>query len=115
MNKSDIQDLIMGAAVVGLGYVLFSQFKPGAKAGQVAATGGMSPILGGQIGTSYNPMLGAPYDQNTALGSFGLAGLLSGATSDWSYGGTDYLSSITNPQITGNGGKDSIFVKGWWN
>lgn len=109
MNKQDIQDLIMGAAVVGLGYVLYKQFKT------KALTTGLSPILGGQITPSYNPMYGAPYDQNTALGSFGLAGLLSGTTSDWSYGGTDYLASITNPQITGNGGKDSIVVKGWWN
>ena len=115
MNKSDIQDLIMGAAVVGLGYVLYSQFKPGARASNGAAIGGLSPILGGQITPTYNPMYGAPYDQNTVHGSFHLADLLSGTTSDWSYGGTDYLSSITNPMLNGNGGKDSIVIKGWWN
>lgn len=109
MNKQDIQDVIMGAAVVGLGYVLYKQFKT------KTLTTGLAPILGGQIGTSYNPMQGAPYDQNTALGSFGLAGLLSGTTNDWTYGGKDYLSSITSPAITGNGGKDSVYVKGWWN
>ena len=114
MNKQDIQDLIMGAAVVGLGYVLYTQFKPGAKT-TGAAIGGMSPILGGKIGPYYDPMYGAPYDQNTVGGSFSLAGLLSGTSNDWTYGGTDYLSSITNPQITGNGGKDSVYVKGWWN
>jgi len=40
---------------------------------------------------------------------------VSGTTNDWTYGGKDYLSSITSPAITGNGGKDSIYVKGWWN
>ncbi|WP_300752655.1 hypothetical protein [Janthinobacterium sp.] len=111
MKKQDIQDLIMGAAVVGLGYVLYKQFRPGAAVGGSS----LSPILGGQITSSYNPMYGAPYDQNTVLGQFGLAGLLNGTTSDWTYGGKDYLAGITNPQLTGNGGKDSIFVKGWWN
>ncbi|MEG1054868.1 MAG: hypothetical protein RR376_03435 [Janthinobacterium sp.] len=91
----------MGVAVVALGYALYTQFKPGKTAS--GGAGALSPILNGQIGTSYNPMQGAPYDQNTALGSFGLAGLLSGTTNDWS------------PAITGNGGKDSIYVKGWWN
>ncbi|MEG0885145.1 MAG: hypothetical protein RSH52_28295, partial [Janthinobacterium sp.] len=88
----------MGVAVVALGYALYTQFKPGKTAS--GGAGALSPILNGQIGTSYNPMQGAPYDQNTALGSFGLAGLLSGTTNDWS------------PAITGNGGKDSIYVKG---
>ncbi len=114
MNKQDIQDLIMGAAVVGLGYVLYSQFKPGAKAGQGAAIGGLSPILGGQIAPTYNPMYGAPYDPNTVHGSFGLAGLLNGTTNDWTYGGKDYLSSITSPLLGGTQ-KDSIVIKGWWN
>ena len=113
MNKNDIQDLVMGVAVVALGYVMYTQFKPGKVAG--GAAGALSPSLNGQIGTSYNPMQGATYDQNTALGSFGLAGLLSGTTNDWTYGGKDYLSSITSPAITGNGGKDSVYVKGWWN
>lgn len=114
MNKQDIQDLVMGAAVVGLGYVLYKQFKPGA-AMTGTGTGTLSPILGGQITPTYNPMYGAPYDPNTVSGQFGLAGLLSGTTNEWTYGGKDYLGSITNPQLTGNGGKDSIFVKGWWN
>ena len=108
MNKSDIQDLVMGAAVVALGHVLYTQFKPG------KVKGALSPILGGQIGTSYNPMQGAPYDQNTALGSFGLAGLLSGTTNDWTYGGKDYLSTITSPRLGGTQ-PDSIVVNGWWN
>ncbi|OHV95926.1 hypothetical protein AKG95_13685 [Janthinobacterium lividum] len=89
MNKNDIQDLVMGVAFVALGYAMYTQFKPGKTAG--GAMGALSPILNGQIGTSYNPMQGAPYDQNTALGSFGLAGLLSGTTNDWTYGGKDYL------------------------
>nr|WP_314606068.1 hypothetical protein [uncultured Janthinobacterium sp.] len=100
----------MGAALALTGYIVYLQFKPGK-----AASGALSPILNGQIGTGYNPMQGAPYDQGTALGSFGLAGLLSGTTNDWTYGGKDYLSSITSPAITGNGGKDSVYVKGWWN
>ena len=108
MNKNDIQDLVMGVAVVALGYALYTQFKPG------KAKGALSPILNGQIGTSYNPMQGAPYDQNTALGSFGLAGLLSGTTNDWTYGGKDYLSTITSPRLGGTQ-PDSIVVKGWWN
>lgn len=108
MNKQDIQDVIMGAAVVGLGYVLYKQFKT------KTLTTGLAPILGGQIGTSYNPMQGAPYDQNTALGSFGLAELLSGTTNDWTYGGKDYLSTITSPRLGGTQ-PDSIVVKGWWN
>ena len=112
MNKNDIQDLVMGVAVVALGYALYTQFKPGKTAG--GAMGALSPILNGQIGTSYNPMQGAPYDQNTALGSFGLAGLLSGTTNDWTYDGKDYLSTITSPRLGGTQ-PDSIVVKGWWN
>ena len=112
MNKNDIQDLVMGVAVVALGYALYAQFKPGKTAG--GGAGALSPILNGQIGTSYNPMQGAPYDQNTALGSFGLAGLLSGTTNDWTYGGKDYLSTITSQRLGGTQ-PDSIVVKGRWN
>ena len=50
MNKNDIQDLVMGVAVVALGYVMYTQFKPGKVAG--GAAGALSPILNGQIGTS---------------------------------------------------------------
>lgn len=109
MNKNDIQDLVMGVAVVALGYVLYTQLKNG------KVRSGQSPILGGKIGPTYDPMQGAPYDKNTAMGSFGMAGLLSGTTNEWTYGGTDYLASLTNTTIAGSGGKDSIYVKGWWN
>ena len=37
MNKNDIQDLVMGVAVVALGYALYTQFKPGKTVGGAGA------------------------------------------------------------------------------
>lgn len=101
----------MGAAVVVVGFMLYRQFKPGA-----AGTSALQPIVGGQITPTYDPMFGAPYNADTVAGRIGLADLWTGINKNTLSGtGYDYLGSITNPQLTGNGGHDSIFVKGWWN
>ena len=112
MNKQDIQDLVMGAAVVAVGFILYKQFKrPAATAGS-----GLAPFVNDQVTSYYDPTLGAPYNTESVAGRMGLADLWSGINQN-SYSGTgyDYLGSITNPQLTGNGGHDSIYVKGWWN
>lgn len=113
MNKQDIQDLVMGAAVVAVGFILYKQFKsPGAGTGS-GVVGGV--MVGGQVGGSYDPTLGSPYNPETVAGRMGLADLWAGiSNTDWLGGGTDYLGGITSPLL---GGKqpDSIVVKGWWN
>lgn len=115
MKKQDIQDLMMGAAVVAVGFILYKQFKSpaagvGAAGGAVAGT-----IVGGQVGSSYDPMLGAPYNPETVAGRMGLADLWAGINNtSWLGGGKDYLSTISSP-LLGGSQPDSIVVKGWWN
>ena len=48
MKKQDIQDLMMGAAVVVVGFMLYKQFKPGAS-GTAGTAGALQPIVGGQV------------------------------------------------------------------
>lgn len=100
MNKSDIQDLIMGAAVVAVGFILYKQFKTPAAGAGSGIVGGV--MVGGQVGGYYDPMLGAPYNPETVAGRMGLADLWSGINSnDWLGGGTDYLAKITDPMLSG--------------
>lgn len=114
MKKQDIQDLVMGAAVVAVGFILYKQFKAPASAWSGSGTVG-GVMVGGQVGGYYDPTLGAPYNPETVAGRMGLADLWNGiSNTDWLGGGTDYLATISSPLL---GGKqpDSIVKPGWWN
>jgi hypothetical protein len=88
MSKDTLQELLMGAAIVVLGYALWKHFK----AGQGAAPAGILP-------GEFNP-------NQQAAKPFSFADLISGTTNEnaalasWSYHGQDYLSALT-PTISG--------------
>ena len=113
MKKQDIQGLVMGAAVVAVGFILYKQFKK--PAATAAAGSGLAPLVNNQVTNLYDPTMGAPYNQETVAGRMGLADLWTGISNNsWLGGGKDYLSTISSPMVGGTQ-PDSIVVKGWWN
>lgn len=84
MNRDDLNDLLMGVAVVALGYAVYSHFKPAAKAkaAQVAA---------------------APDTPKAALlpySSLSLDQLLYGAANDvGAFQGHNYLALLESPSL----------------
>lgn len=108
MKKDEIHELIMGLAVMALGYALYTRIKSGA-----AATGGQ--YAGVPTNPVYGQGVGAPYNPETVAGSMGLAGLLAGTVGDiGAYNGVNYVAGMTDTAIAGIG-KDSVFVQGgYW-
>lgn len=88
MNKDEIQELILGVAVVALGYALWKNFKGGAVAvGTKSSAGGVTV---------------APYGAVSPFTS--LTDLLSGTTHDiGSFNGQNYLAQMEAGSPWGNG------------
>ncbi len=112
MKKDEIQDVIMGIAVVALGYALYTKFKGGGVSKYAAAQGGQ--YAGVPTNPTYAPGFGAPYNPDTVAGSMGLAALLAGTVGDiGAYNGVNYVDDLQDAAIAG-AGRDSVFVKGYW-
>jgi hypothetical protein len=87
MNKEQIQELILGAAVVALGYALWKNFKGSAKVSTKTAAGGVTV---------------APYGAVSPFTS--LTDLLTGTVSDiGAYEGVNYLGQLEAGSPWGNG------------
>lgn len=105
MNKEQIQELIMGATVVALGFALYKHFKP-APAAVRTATAAASPA---RAASTVNP----------------LAGLLNGTLTGLANNSSGYYDTMGNYQSTDDqiaaaagvdtSGRDSIVQPGaWW-
>jgi hypothetical protein len=106
MNQNQVQELIMGAALVALSYALYKHFKPGANKSPTSTPAPYSPLA-----TTYGPTVGAPYDVNSPAGYMKLVDLLKGTVGDiGSYNGQNYLMTPDDPW--NNGGRDSVFLPG---
>jgi hypothetical protein len=98
MTKDDIQDLLVGAVVVALGYALWRHFKP-AQAVVAAPPAPTGPRTGVTVG--------APSPSASPFTS--LTDLLSGAVHDiGGYQGRNYLDEMADPVLQG---RDSIVVQ----
>lgn len=98
MNKDQIQELMLGVAVVALGYALYKHFKPGAK---VAA-----PVSVAKAG-------GAAFAAGEPSPFTSMKDLLTGAVSDFgAYDGNNYLADIeAAAPVYGNGPR---VAGGYW-
>lgn len=128
MNKEQIQELAMGAALVALGYALWTRFKPAAGAGSKT----MAPIFT-KAPTLQNPFpyQNEGYDPANPGAFVSLTDLIKGTISDISTGydnfsyqasGSEILSSImgdapTYSQQRGDTGAGSVVRINngeWW-
>lgn len=114
MKKDEIQDVIIGIAVVALGYALYTKFKGGSVSQYAAAAPG-GQYAGVPTNPTYGAGFGAPYNPETVAGSMGLAGLLAGTVTDiGAYNGVNYVAGMTDTAVAGVG-RDSIYVAGgYW-
>lgn len=114
MSKDAVQEIIMGIAVVALGYAMYTKFKGGGAAGYAGVAPG-GQFAGVAANPVYGPSVGAPYNPATVSGSMGLAALLANTVGDiGSFNGQNYLDDMTETAIAG-AGRDSVFVSGgYW-
>ncbi len=95
MNKDQINELLMGAAVVALAYALYKHFKPGANAAASPAPAVAPAQVGGGAAFAY----GEPSPFTT------LTDLLSGTVHDiGGFNGENYLADMeASTAASGNG------------
>lgn len=107
MTKNDMQDMLMGLAVVALGYALYAHFKPAAGSAKVTRAASVATAFDAP---NYDPTFGAPYNANTPSGYMKITDLLRDAAPepDWS----NWAAQSTDPMINGNDGRDSVFLPG---
>lgn len=79
MNKDDIQDVLVGLAVVALGYALFKHFKPGAVGAGMVIAAPAAPYAASYPLATNN---GVPYDTANPGQFIRLADLLRGTVHD---------------------------------
>lgn len=75
MKRDDMMDLLVGMAVVVMGYALFKQFKPGAP-----GSSALTPVFSGNAPT--NPSQGVPFDSANPGALISLVDLLRGTVHD---------------------------------
>lgn len=100
MKRDDMNDILMGVAVVALGYALYRAFKPAAapapRNAGVVGPGAQTqmPVYQGPQQQQAPAYTGSPF---TAL-----TDLFTGAVHDiGSYGGRNYLNEMADPIISG--------------
>lgn len=106
MNKEAVQNLMVGAVMIVLGYAVFQHFR------KPAAPGAAPRPAQGPGGTaqSFAPGAPSPYTGSPFTAVFDL---MSGTTQDvGSFGGRNYMNDMADPMLNGNGGRDSIVLPG---
>lgn len=117
MNKDQLHELLMGVAVVALGYALYKHFKPAAK----APAGAPAPSVV-RVPTAINPSQGIAYNPANPGQYISINDLLAGTVHDLATtpGGTagyipstdEQISAVTGYDTSGN---DSIVKPdAWW-
>lgn len=107
MSKEQIQELMMGAALVALGYALYTHFK---KPGGVTTTPKTTPAPYSPL-TTMGTVQTSPYNSASVAGFMKLSEMLTGTTVDvGAYQGQQYLATPDDPY--NNGGNDSIVLPG---
>ena len=105
MSKDAVQNLMVGAVMIVLGYAVIQHFR------KPAAPGAAPRPTQGPGGTAQSFAPGAPAYTGSPFTA--MADLLSGTTQDvGSFGGRNYLNEMADPMLNGNRGRDSIFVAG---
>ena len=106
MSKDDVQSLMMGSVLVVLSYAMVKHFQrpaaPGAAARPVQGPGGTVQNF---APNAPSPYTGSPFTV--------MQDLLSGRSVDiGAFEGANYLNAIADPMISGNGGRDSVYLPG---